>query len=595
MIVLKKILFLLTKQEQKKSIFLLLMMLCMASLDTIGVASILPFIAVLSNPQLIETNQILSMFYKLGNFQTHQEFFFILGLLVFLMLTSSLVFKALTTYFQIRFTLMREYTISRSLIEGYLHQPYEWFLNQNSSDLGKNILSEVNKITSGIIIPMLDLIAQSCVAALLVALLLFVDPFLSLIVAVVLGCSYSLVYKYVRSLLGRIGKERVAANKNRFISTDEAFGGIKEVKLANLESVYIKKFSDAAEIFARNQSLAQVIERIPRFVLEAIAFGGMLLIILYLLSMDYSFVNIIPIIALYAFAGYRLLPAIQQIYAALAQIRFSEPSLHILYDDIVKLSLPKKAASNEKISFKDNIVLDDIYYNYPNSIKKTLNNINISIPAKTTVGLVGVTGSGKTTVVDLILGLLKPHGGSLKVDGKIIEQKNIRSWQKLVGYVPQQIFLTDDSVEANIAFGVDPSDLDQAALERAAMISNINDFILNELPLGYKTIIGERGIRLSGGQRQRIGIARALYHNPQVLVFDEATSALDNLTEKAIMDSVQNLTKKITIIIVAHRLTTVKMCEKIYHLENGTVISKGSYEELIKQDAKFKRMSQYQS
>ena len=188
--------------------------------------------------------------------------------------------------------------------------------------------------------------------------------------------------------------------------------------------------------------------------------------------------------------------------------------------------------------------------------------------------------------------MLEPHGGSLKIDGKIIDQKNIRSWQKLVGYVPQQIFLVDDSVEANIAFGVDPSDLDQTALERAAMISNINDFILNELPLGYKTIIGERGVRISGGQRQRIGIARALYHNPQVLVFDEATSALDNLTEQAIMDSVKNLDKKITIIIVAHRLTTVRMCEKIYHLENGTVISEGSYEELLKQDVKFKRMAQ---
>jgi ABC-type multidrug transport system fused ATPase/permease subunit len=592
MIILKKILFLLTKQEKKRLIFLLLMMLCTATLDTIGVASILPFIAVLSNPQLIEINQILSMLYKLGNFQTHQEFFFILGLLVFLMLTSSLAFKALTTYFQIRFTLMREYTIGRRLIEGYLHQPYEWFLNKNSSNLGTNILSEVNKTTSGVIIPILDLIAQSCVTLLLVALLLFVDPFLSLIVAVVLGCSYSLVYKYLRSFLGSIGKERVAANQNRFISTNEAFGGIKEVKFANLESVYVKRFSEAAEIFARSQSLAQVIERIPRFVLEAIAFGGMLIIILYLLNVSYSFLNIIPIIALYAFAGYRLLPAIQQIYAAFAQIRFSEPSLNILYYDIVKLSFPKKAVLNEKISFKDNIMLDHIYYNYPNSIKTALNNINILIPAKTTIGLVGVTGSGKTTVIDLILGLLEPHRGSLKIDGKIIDQKNIRSWQKLVGYVPQQIFLIDDSIEANIALGVDPSHLDQAALKRASMISNINNFILNELPLGYKTIIGERGVRISGGQRQRIGIARALYHNPQVLVFDEATSALDNLTEQAIMDSVKNLDKKITIIIVAHRLTTVRMCEKIYHLENGTVISEGSYEELLKQDIKFKRMAQ---
>ena len=591
MIILKKIFFLLTRQEQKRSIFLLLMMLCMALLDTIGVASILPFIAVLSNPQLIETNQILSIFYKIGSFQTHQDFLFILGLIVFLILTSSLAFKALTVYFQTRFTLMREYTISRRLIQGYLRQPYEWFLNQNSSDLGKNILSEVNKTTTGIIIPILELIAQSCVTVFLVALLLFVDPFLSLIVSVVLGFSYFLIYKYNRSFLERIGKERVKANQSRFISINEAFGGIKEVKLANLESVYIKKFSDAAEIFARNQSLCQVIERIPRFVLEAIAFGGILIIILYLLSVDYSFVDIIPIIALYAFAGYRLLPAIQQIYAAFTQIRFSKSSLNILYDDIMNLNFPAHSAINEKIFFKENIVLEDIQYNYPNSIKTALNNINISIPVKTTIGLVGVTGCGKTTVIDLILGLLVPNRGYLKIDGKIIEQRNIRSWQKLLGYVPQQIFLIDDTVEANIALGVNPLDLDRAALKKAAKIANINDFIINELPLGYKTLIGEKGIRLSGGQRQRIGIARALYHNPEVLVFDEATSALDSLTEQSIMSSIQDLAKKITIIIVAHRLSTVKMCEKIYHLESGKVVSVGSYEDLMKQDVKFRKMA----
>jgi ABC-type multidrug transport system fused ATPase/permease subunit len=587
----KKLLSLLSKEEQKKSILLLFMILLMAFLDMLGVASILPFIAVLSNPQLIETNEFIAGFYAFGNFQNIDEFLFILGLVVFLVLCFSLTFKALTIFFQLRFALLREYTIGKKLIEGYLHQPYSWFLNRNSADLGKNILSEVSNVVSGGIMPMMDLITKGIAALFLVILLLFIDPKLSIIVAVVLGASYGLVYGLSRKFLDLIGKERLIANHDRYSAVSEAFGAAKEVKVGGLEDVYLKRFSRPAKIFAHNQATARVVEQIPRFVLEAIAFGGLLIVILYLMSGTGTFANSLPILSVYAFAGYRLLPALQQIYAALTQLRFAGASLNALHNDLVDLKPIENLATNKKIEFKNSINLENIFYSYPNSEKLALENLSINIPVKSTIGLVGETGSGKTTTVDLILGLLESQKGKLKVDSKIIDKENLRSWQNCLGYVPQQIFLIDDTIESNIAFGVDQENIDQKALEEAAKISNIHNFIKDELPLGYKTFVGEKGIRLSGGQRQRIGIARALYHRPKVLIFDEATSALDNITEKIIMEAVYNLTNKVTIILIAHRLSTINLCQKIFLIENGKIRSEGNYQELLKKDSRFREMA----
>ncbi len=591
MITIKKLLDLLSKHERKEASLLLLMILVMATLDMIGVASILPFIAVLSNPQLVESNQILSTMYEFGNFRKEDEFFFALGLIVFLILCFSLIFKSATIYFQLRFALLREYTIGKRLIEGYLHQPYSWFLNRHSSDLGKNILSEVGAVISGGIMPMITVIAQGAVTISLTILLLIVDPLLSLLVAIVLGSMYTVVYKNVSKYLDKIGKERLKANHDRFNAVSEAFGAAKEVKLGALERIYLKRFSKPAQIFAYNQATAQVVAQIPRFALEGIAFGGLLLVVLYLMIQTNSFADTLPLIALYAFAGYRLLPALQQIYASLTQLRFAKPALDALHSDFMALSHIKRIPMRKKINLNEGIALKNISYSYPNSQRTALNNININIPAKSTVGIVGMTGSGKTSTVDIILGLLEPQKGELKVDGININENNRRAWQKTIGYVPQQIYLIDDTISANIAFGIDSNKIDEKALLRAAKMSNLHDFIIKELPSGYDTIVGERGVRLSGGQRQRIAIARALYHQPQVLVFDEATSALDNLTEKIIMEAVHNLGDKITVILIAHRLSTVKVCENIYLLENGQVRSQGRYRDLIIKDDEFRKMA----
>jgi ABC-type multidrug transport system fused ATPase/permease subunit len=592
----RKLFDLLSQAERKQAILLMGMILIMAMLDVIGVASIMPFMAVLANPELVRTNAMLSAAYVGLGFEDQQAFLFALGVLVFMLLVTSLTVKALTTYAQTRFSLLREFSIGKRLVEGYLHQPYSWFLNRHSADLGKTILSEVGTVIVNGMIPLMTLMAQSTVALALLILLLVVDPLLALSVGVVLGLTYAGIFVVMSDWLKRLGQARIQANQERFTAVSEAFGATKEVKVGGLEQAYIQRFAKPAETYARGQATAQVIVQLPRFVLEAIAFGGMLLVVLYLMAQSGSFAGALPIIALYAFAGYRLMPALQQIYGAFTQLRFAGPALDALHSDLMSLDQSSSYAPTgtdccEPMKFTDVISLNQAVYSYPNAAKPALKGIDVTIPVCSTVGFVGATGSGKTTTVDVILGLLSPQEGSLAVDGQVISVINRRSWQRSIGYVPQQIYLSDETVASNIAFGLDKKDIDLRAVERAARIANLHDFVISDLPKGYETTIGERGVRLSGGQRQRIGIARALYHNPLVLVLDEATSALDNLTEQAVMEAVNNLGHQITIILIAHRLSTVRQCDKIYLLERGEVKGCGTYADLTLNNQRFADMA----
>ena len=589
----KKILSLLTLRERKHAFLLMVMVLIMALLDTIGVASILPFMSVISNPSLIETNFILNTMFQASSIfgiKNNQEFLFALGFGVFIILVVSIAFKALTTYAQVRFIEMRNYNISKRLITGYLHQPYNWFLNRHSADLGKTILSEVSQVVRTSIKALIDLIAKSMVTILLIVLLIIANPKLALIVGFTIIGAYGLFFYFIRNYLNQIGVIRLKNNEFRFLAISEAFGAAKEVKVGGLEQAYIKRYTDPAKIFALKNAAASVITTLPRFFFEIIAFGGIILMILYIMKQTGNFSDALPIISLYVFAGYRLMPAIQQIYTSFTSLALGGPSLDKLHEDIKNLKPLNVNLNQDILPFNKNITLKNIYYSYPNASRTALKDISLSIPAKSSVGLVGTTGSGKTTTVDIILGLLESQKGALEVDGKIITTQNSRSWQRSIGYVPQHIYLSDDTVENNIAFGVDHKDVDQKAVEKASKIANLHEFISDELPNQYQTTIGERGVRLSGGQRQRIGIARALYHNPQVLILDEATSALDNQTEKAIMDAVNNLSKgkDITIIIIAHRLSTVKKCDQIFLLEKGQLKNQGTFEELIKVNENFR-------
>ena len=587
----KKLLFILTPHERTRVGLLLVLIFLMALVDMMGVASVLPFMAVLANPGIIETNSILNAVYEASSIfkiENEQEFLFALGVMVFIILVTSLTFKAFTTYIQLRFIEVCNYNICKRLIGRYLYQPYSWFLNRHSADLGKTILSEVGEGAVTSLKALLDLIAKSMVAIALISLLIIANPKLALVVGLTLIGAYGIVFYFVRHYLESIGKERLKNNELRFLAISEAFGAAKEVKVGGLEETYIKRFFDPARIYGRNAAAASAIAILPRFFLEAIAFGGIILIVLYIIKQTGNFSNALPIISLYVFAGYRLMPAIQQIYSSFTKLAFGSPSLDNIYKDFKNLKPIDVNQDQGVLKLNKTITLKNIHYSYPNASRTALKDISLSIPAKSSVGLVGSTGSGKTTTVDIILGLLEAQKGTLEVDGQIITKQNSRLWQRSIGYVPQHIYLSDNTVEANIAFGVNPEDINQEAVEKASKIANLHEFIMEELPKQYQTTIGERGVRLSGGQRQRIGVARALYHNPEVLILDEATSALDNQTEKAIMDAVNNLGKDITIILIAHRLSTVKKCDQIFLLEKGHLKNQGTFEELINIDESFR-------
>jgi ABC-type multidrug transport system fused ATPase/permease subunit len=411
----------------------------------------------------------------------------------------------------------------------------------------------------------------------------------------VLGGAYGLIYLGLRRYLSRIGADRVKANRERFTAVQEAFGGIKDVKVAGLEEAMLSRYDVPAKRFASHQAASQVASQLPRFAMEIIAFAGILVVALYLMAGAGGLQQALPVLSVFAFAGYRLMPAMQQLYAQLSKLRFAGPALEALHRDFSNLDSggtdTLKRQRPTPMGFTDTIRLEQVSYTYPKAERPSLNGVDLTIPANTTVGLVGATGSGKTTTVDIIFGLLRPQSGLLTVDGEAIIPANLRAWQRTIGYVPQHIFLADDSVAANIALGLPPGQVDMLAVERAARIANLHDFVTGQLPQGYQTQIGERGVRLSGGQRQRIGIARALYHDPEILFLDEATSALDNLTEQAVMDAVHNLGRKKTIVLIAHRLSTVRDCDTIFVLEHGKLLEQGSYEDLLRESSRFKAMA----
>ena len=331
----------------------------------------------------------------------------------------------------------------------------------------------------------------------------------------------------------------------------------------------------------RNIDAIILISQTPKFFLEGIAFGGILVIILLTMHRTNNFISTLPVLSLYVYAGYRLMPALQQIYSSFSNIRFIEPSINKIFFEEIQIENSQQYKYENQLLLNKSLNLKNIQFYYPNSSKVSLKNINLSIQAKSTIGITGVTGSGKSTLVDILSGLLEAQKGSLIVDEKEISKENIRSWQNSIGYVPQNIFLFNDSIAANIAFTQNMSDINHQKVEEVSKIANLHDFVLNDLPEQYQTRVGERGVRLSGGQLQRIGIARALYKMPSLLILDEATSALDVHTEKSVMDSIDNMHQKLTIIIIAHRLHTLKNCEKIFLLEKGEIKKTGSYEEII--------------
>lgn len=593
----RKMFALLDRQERRKFKILTLLLVVVSLFEAAGLATIMPFLAILADPQVVQENEYLNAVYNYFRFPSTYAFLIAVGIGVFFVVVFGIFLKIVSTYFLIRFSARRGFSVSMRLLESYLSQPYVWFLNRDSSALSKSILSEVDQILNGVFLPGLRVIANSIFAMSLILVIIIVDPVTSMLAAATLGASYVLVFLASRKYLSRIGEKRVAANSERFQIVNEVFSGIKDVKLLGLERHYVQSFRDPALRTAGYISASQSIRELPRWIFEAIAFGGMIILILVLLYTNQGVLaDILPTLGFFAVAGFRLFPTLQQIYHNASYLRFGRPALDAIYQDLQEVrdtGDPEvyRQVDIPALPLSETVSIGDVVYSYPGSKTPSLNKINISIPVNTTVGLVGGTGAGKTTLVDIVLGLLRPQQGSLRIDGVVVDDQKLRQWQRSIGYVPQHIYITNDSVAANIAFGVPREQIDMAAVERAAQTAAIHDFVVDELPKGYATTLGERGVRLSGGQRQRIGIARALYRNPPVLVFDEATSALDNLTEKVVMEAIYRLSSQKTIILIAHRLSTVEPCDRIFMLGEGRVIAEGTFSELLERSADFGRLA----
>lgn len=591
----RKILALLQSHERRKVFGIMLLMVVTAFVQTAGIASIMPFLAVLSDPTRVLSNAWLNAAYTALAFDSITSFLYFLGIAAFVVFISGTALQALTHWVITRFSSMQQYHLSRRLMADYMRRPYTFYLSRNSGDLAKTVLQETGQAVSGALMPSMRLLSFTLLAAAIIVLLIAVEPVLAISVAAGLATIYGAIYLIARSWLSRIGKDLVASNRERFTIVAEAFTGAKEIRLLGREQDYLERYRNPSKRFALHQANASLLESLPLYAIEAIAFGGVLLIILLLMSGDGGIATALPLIGLYGLAGKQLIPAFQKIFGTVSSIRFNMPAVENILADLsahrVSAPLPPVDKALQPLVPRQSITIDNLTYHYPDTDHPALKNLSLTILANTTVGFVGSSGAGKSTLIDLILGLLEPDQGDLRIDGTPLTTDNVRSWQAGLGYVPQHIFLADQSVAANIALGLPPEDIDHEAVRRAARLANLHDFVTSDLPRGYETIIGERGVRLSGGQRQRIGIARALYCDPTVLIFDEATSALDNTTERAVMEAIHNLSGEKTIILVAHRLTTVKPCSQIYVLDKGSVVEQGSWDELSEQNSFFQRLA----
>jgi len=455
--VIKKLFFLFNSYERKRAYLLLVMLLILAILETAGVASLLPFIAVMSNPEIVETNALMDAAYtylKIFGVTSVQNFIFFLGVIVFILLMTSLAFKLFISFFQARFIGMLEYNLSKRLVEGYLHQPYSWFLGRHGAEIGKNILTEISKIIIGGVTTSIDLINRCLVIIFIFSFLIILDTKLAITSLLTLGSSYVIITYLTNSFIKKLGIKNFESNELRYKIINETFGAIKEIKVRGIEKIFTDRYLKPAKTLIKTQANLLIVSGLPRLFIEGVAFGGMLLILIFSIDKD-NFEKILPTISVYAFAGYRLIPALQSIYNSYTGLISCEPGINKIFSEVENFKIVNYAKDQTGLFLNKSIVLKNVFFKYKDAGQSTLKNINLNIPAKSFVGLIGASGMGKTTLVDIILGLLEPQKGTLEVDGRVITNQNVRLWQESIGYVPQHIFLFDDTIAANIALGLE--------------------------------------------------------------------------------------------------------------------------------------------
>jgi len=542
---------------------MLVLVVLMALAETASVLSIMPFLSVLGRPAIIqETPVLLALYRRLGMVDARQ-FIFLLGVASIALVVSSSLFKTITLHVLNRFVHMERHSISTRLLSRYLQQPYEFFLVHNPSILAKGVLSEVDQLLSEMVQPLSQLLAQGAVLLAMTVLILCYDALTAVCIMVALALLYGSIYLVVRKRLARIGAERQAADGQRYRACNEALGGIKDVKVTHATKTYLSYFERASHLFSRHVATSETLAQSPLYLVEATGYTGLIAIALVLLLRTNDIGHVLPALGLYGFAAYRMLPSAQIMYRGFAKLRFASSTLDSIARDLNLLEEPESKSSGI-MPFHGEIRLEGIRYAYPSAPEKQVfDGFDLAIPVNSSVGIVGKSGAGKSTLMDILLGLLQPQAGTMSVDGVTVTVDNVAEWQRAIGYVPQHIYLSDASVVENIAFGVHRDAIDMKAVERAARAAQIHDFVVSELPDGYGTQVGDRGIRLSGGQRQRIGIARALYRDPPVLLMDEATSALDSETEESINQAIGRLSGNKTIIIIAHKESSLRHCHRI--------------------------------
>ena len=563
-----KIWKILTPLDKKKLGVVSILVVFMTIIESIGVVSIMPFLAVLANPESIQHNFLLKKVYNFFKVQSSNQFVIYLGVISLIIVVFSAVLKILTQYALNRFSSLQRHYFSSRLLKVYLKQNYSFFIQRNSADLTKILLNDVDQVVWGVIKPVLSILSYGLIIVAMIVLLIFYDPMMALTTAGVIVSFYASMFYIVKKFMKRISKEFSIANQERYQSCQEVFGGIKDVMINHAHDYYFKRFDQNSRIHARHLASQESLGQIPLHIIETIGYGCLILLAIFLVLQNHSVGTILPVIGLYGVAAYRMLPAAQNIYRAITTYKFSE---HILNGVSREFELDSNEIiqniSQEVIKFNHSIELDNVSFAYPNKSEKLiLEHINLKIDKNSSLGITGKSGSGKSTLMDIMLGLLQPTSGVLKIDGKVINDTNVRNWQSLVSYVPQFIYLADMTVAENIAFGVPKDQIDFEVVVKSAKLAQIDEFIIQNLKDGYNTMIGERGILLSGGQRQRLGIARAMYKQPQVIFMDEATSALDSETERAVNEAIQSLNGKMTMVIIAHRESAIENCNDIFYI-----------------------------
>jgi ABC-type multidrug transport system fused ATPase/permease subunit len=586
---------LLTPRERRNAFIVLAVFLTSSFTLALSVASVYPFLLVLTRPDVIQTNAWLSWGNKLLGEPSYMTFVFLLGMATITLLVSSALLQILRVYMVERFAQMRIHTISVRLLEVFMSQPMIFFLGRNTGDMAKGILNETREVVQQFFRPAAELAAGVLGTVSVIVVLMALAPMIMLVALAIIVAAYAIVYLFSRSVLGRMGVSRVKANSERYRISREALSGIKDIKIAGTEKFYLSNYSRYSGEAALMQSRANVINAAPRFMVEALVFVAIILLpLLYFdkatLASGGLLTGFLPELGIMALGAQRLMPEVQKIYNSISVMKFGAAAVFSVHEDMSMLVEPALNAkpSDRSIRLTKSLDLRDVHFAYPGADGLALSGINLKFLKGQRIGVVGTTGAGKSTLADLILGLLRPRDGDVLVDGVRLADEDIRVWQKAIGYVPQHIFLSDATVAENIALGEKPGHADQAKIEEAARIAQLHDFITQEMPLGYDTSIGENGVRLSGGQRQRIGIARALYRDADLIVFDEATSALDSVTEGELVTAIDALPGEKTLLVIAHRLTTVKSCDRIIVMKQGRIVASGSWEENLRDSADFR-------